>query len=212
MNVQLENHTQREAFASDVDSESIDTELLATTNDGQPLAANEELATGSKSWGDVQKDKHQYELQGSFPSNSEARTTFYAREADNPTNDPAKFDRLFKYQHCRGHTFEGWEGQRVRPEDAFTYRRACVILSQADVTGMPREQALQRVMEKNLNGFSRYYEGVDGAALGFACLAQYNDQESAKDSRIAEVAEEKFDLNSEKLVEYVWRKYGGDAG
>lgn len=209
MTEQPKKHTDREASPADADKTSSDTVPTAVTEDGQPLALEEGLDTSAKAWEDIQKDKYQYDLQGSFPGDSEARTTFYAREASD--SDTAKFDRLFGLQHGRGHTFEEWDGQRIRQEDTYTYRRACVILSQAEVSELAREQVLQRVVSENLNGFSRYYNGVDGAALGFACHYQYDSLESAKESHIAEAAAEKFNLNAEKLLEYIWRKYGGEA-
>ena len=70
---------------------------------------------------------------------------------------------------------------------------------------------MQKVMRENLNGFSRYYEGIDGAALGFATLYKYDDVEMAKESYIVDEAEEMFGVDGEKLVDYVWRKYGDDV-
>jgi hypothetical protein len=67
------------------------------------------------------------------------------------------------------------------------------------------------VMQEDLQGFSRYYEGIDGAALGFATLYKYDDVEMAKDSYLVDEAEEMLDVDGEKLVDYVWRKYGDDV-
>ena len=67
------------------------------------------------------------------------------------------------------------------------------------------------VMQEDLQGFSRYYEGIDGAVLGFATLYKYDDVELAKDSYLVDEAEEMLDINGEKLVDYVWRNYGDDA-
>ena len=95
------NQEDREASEEDVDSEIAE----AVTDGGQPLALEERLDTGSKSWGDVQKDKHQYSTQSAFPACTSARTSFYAREARNPR----LFNRLFPLQHGGGHTYEGWD-------------------------------------------------------------------------------------------------------
>lgn len=187
----------------------------ALTDSGQPLALEERLDTGSKSWSDVQKDKHVYSHQSSFPSCSSARTTLYAREAD----DEERFDVMFSLQHGRQHPFErrangyseGWGGQKVRLEDVDKYNMANITLSRADVKAPVRQYAVQKVMRENLTGFSRYYEGVQGAALGFATLCKYDDVEMAKDSYLVEEAEEMLDVNGERLVEYVWRKYGDDV-
>ena len=192
----------REALGEGVDSDT----ATAVINGGQPLALEERLDTGSKSWGDVQKDKYQYDHQPSFPACSKARTTFYAREAW----DTHRFERFSSLQHGRGHTYEGWDGQRVRQEHVFTHQRASVILSQAESDPFVKEQARSRVVQESLQGFSRYYEGIDGAAIGFATLYKYDNVEMAKDSYLVDEAEEMLGIDGEKLVEYVWRKYGDD--
>jgi len=66
-------------------------------------------------------------------------------------------------------------------------------------------------MQEDLQGFSRYYEGLDGAVLGFATLCKYDDVAMAKDSYLVNEAEEMLDVDGEKLVDYVWRKYGNDV-
>ena len=48
-----DNQENREASDEDVDSEIAE----AVTDGGQPLALDERLDTGSKSWEDVEKDK-----------------------------------------------------------------------------------------------------------------------------------------------------------
>jgi hypothetical protein len=194
------NQEDREASEEDVDSEILE----AVTNGGQPIALEEQLDTGSKSWGDVQKDKHQYSSQSAFPACTPARTSFYAREARNPR----LFDRLFPLQHGGGHTYEGWDGQRIRSEDREDYRRSHAILSQVDVTNPIKKWTVKRVMRENLTGFSRYYKGLDGAALGFATLYKFDDMEIAKDSYLTDEAEEILEIDGKMLVDYVWRKYG----
>ena len=187
-------------------SRSKDDLLVAVTDGGQPLALDERLTFGSKSWSDVQIDKHQYDFQGDriFPSCSTARTTFYAREAW----DNNQYKTLFKLHHGRGHTWEGWDGQRVRQEDIGDYQRSSAILSQTVSDAFVKRQARSRVMRENLQGFSRHYAGLDGATLGFATLYKYDDVEEALDSHFVDVAEEMFGIDGENLVEYVWRKYG----
>jgi hypothetical protein len=180
------------------------------TKANQPIAIHENLTTGSKQWGQLEKDKHIYEFQPTLPSQSKARTTFYGREAD----DTEQFDKLFNLQHNRQHPdsreFENWSESwkyRVRQADVFKYRRACTLLSQANVTGIAREQVLHRVMTENLNGFSRYYAGIDGATLGFASIFVFDKKDDVKESVIFETAEATPDINAEKLFNYVWRKY-----
>lgn len=193
----------REASKVDVDSDKLEAE----TNEGQRLALVERLDTGSKSWADIQKDKYIYSHQPAFPACTSARTSFYARQAWNTH----LYDRLFPLQHGGGHTYEGWDGQRVRPKDRDDFRRAHAILSQAGVNGPVRDWTVQKVMREDLQGFSRYYEGLDGAVIGFATLYKYDDAEMAKESYLVDEAESLLDIDGEKLVDYVWRKYGGDV-
>ncbi|ELZ30578.1 hypothetical protein C475_00510 [Halosimplex carlsbadense 2-9-1] len=189
----------------------------AVTDGGQPLALEERLDTGSKSWGDVQKDKHQYDHQPSFPPCSTARTTLYARDADGDMEE--RYEVFFRLQHGRQHPYErrsngyseGWDGQKVRQEDVWKFCRAHIILSRADVNGPVKEWAVQKVMAEDLQGFSRYYEGIDGASIGFATLYKYDDVEMANDSYLVEEAEKMLGIDGEKLMDYVWRKYGSDV-
>ena len=104
------------------------------------------------------------------------------------------YNRLFPLQHGGGHTYEGWDGQRIRPNDREDYRRAHAIISQVDVTNSVKEWTVQKVMQENLTGFSRHYEGLDGAALGFATLYEYGNAEMAKDSYLVEEAGEMLSM------------------
>ena len=188
--------------------------LVPTTSDGQRIALEEPLASGSKEWEHIQKDKWRQNHRPSYPACTSARTTFWSREAANEE----QYDVLFLVQHGRQHPAErrpndyseGWDGQKVRQEDVGTYCLATVVLSQAGVTGYWLRRVAIRVVGENLNGFSRHYEGAIGAALGFAMLELHDDVAEAKKSRLATVASEKYDLNGEKLAEYVFRKYGGE--
>ena len=186
----------------------------AVTADGQPLALVERLDTGSKSWEDVERDKWYLYHRPSYPACTTARTTLHARDADDEREE--RYEVLFLLQHGRQHPAEprvngyseGWDGQKVRPENVWKFYRAHTILSQAGVTGPVKEWAVNRIMEEDLQGFSRYYEGIDGAVLGFATLYKYDDVEMAKNSYLVNEAEEMLGVDGEKLVEYVWQKYG----
>lgn len=198
------------------DSKTQSVPTVPVTDGGQPLALDEHLDLGSKSWENVQKDKQQYDIKSSFPPCTTAKTTFYAKDAEEEDHEEL-FDVLFCLQHGRQHPAEPrvegysepWDGQKVRQEDVFTYRRADTILSRANVPSFARKKAARRVVQENLNGFSRYYEGVDGAALGFATLYMYDYLDTAVDSYLVDEAERLLDVDGEKLVAYVWRKYGG---
>lgn len=183
------------------------------------LATTEARDAGSKQREALVRDKVAYsEDEPGFPTPSPAETTFYS---DDVTVSPLlgkrwdsrshKFARLWKLQHGRGHTFEDWDGShRIRPDNRAQHHRARIVLARAEVTGPYRDAAMQKVMTENINGFNRYYRGVIGAALGFAALYRYETLDKATDSRLAEIAEETFDVEADRLFEYVWRKYGGD--
>ena len=191
--------------------------LVPTTSEGQRVALEESLASGSKDWAHIQRDKWYLHHRPSFPPCGSTRTTFRSWD----TEDKEKFSKFNKFhkihhgrqipaeRHPNGYS-EGWDGQKVRQEDVGAYCLATVVLSQAGVTGYWLRRVAKRVVRENLNGFSRYYRGAIGAALGFAMLELHDDVTEAKESRIATVASEKYDLDGEKLAEYVFRKYGGE--
>lgn len=201
---------------SQASEKGVDTDTAEPVTDGgQPLALEERLDSGSKSWSDIQKDKVWVSHRPSYPPCTSARTTLWAKDAD----EQERYEVLFLLQHGRQHPAErrangyseGWDGQKVRQEDVFKFCRAHVILSQAGVKEPIKGWAVQRVMQESLQGFSRYYEGIDGAALGFATLCKYDDVEMAKGSYLVDEVEEMLGVDGENLVEYVWGKYGGDV-
>jgi len=187
--------------------------LVPTTSDGQRIALEESIVSESTEW-EINRDKCNHHYRPSYPACTSARTTFRSNEAENKE----KYDVLFLVQHGRQHPAErrpngyseGWDGQKVRQEDVGTYCLAAVVLSQGDVKGYWLRRVAKRVVRENLNGFSRHYDGTIGAAFGFAMLELCDDVAEAKDSYLAEVASEQYELDSEKLAEYVFRKYGGD--
>jgi len=183
------------------------------TDGGQPVAM--EQGDGAKSWGDARRDKWYLHHRPSFPPCTSARTTLHAQDAD----DEDHFDVLFCLHHGRQHPAErrpngyseGWDGQKVRQEAVADFCRAHAILSQAGVIDPSKKWAVQKAMQEDLQGFSRYYEGLDGAVLGFATLYKYDDVAMAKDSYLVDEAEEMLGVDGEKLVEYIWRKHGDDV-
>lgn len=183
------------------------------------IATTETLDTGSKQRANLIRDKGAYtEDEPGFPAPSPAETTFYVDRLIDRTlhgkrwdSRSHKFNRLWKLQHGRGHTFEEWnDSHRIRPDDRSQYHRARIILARAEIAGPFRDAAIQKVMTENINGFNRYYKGVIGAALGFAGLYRYETVAEATDSYLGDIAEESFNVDAEGLFEYVWRKYGGD--
>ena len=212
-NTDSDDQENSEASEEDVNSNIAE----PITDGGQPLALEERLDTGSKSWEDVEKDKGYLHHRPSFPPCTSARTTLHSRDADDDRRE--RYEVFFLLQHGRQHPAErrangyseGWDGQKVRPENVWKYYRAHIILSRAGVNGPIKEWAVQKVMAEDLQGFSRYYEGIDGAALGFATLYKYDDMTMAKDSYLVDEAEEMLDVDGKMLVGYVWDNYGDDA-
>lgn len=206
-----DKQTERETSGTDVDPNT----LRAVTENGQPLALDERLTNGSKSWEDIQRDKWRLYHRPSYPPCTGARTTLHSNDA--PAAQEDHFTLLFRLQHGRQHPVEqrangyseGWDGQKVRQENVGKFCRAHTILSQAGVNGPIKDWTVKRVMSENLTGFSRYYEGVDGAAIGFATLYKYDDVAMAKESYLIDEADNLLGIDGEQLIEYVWQKYGG---
>ena len=186
------------------------------TDSGQPINSHERFGTCPRGWTNAQIDKHVLSHNPSFPSATTAQTSFHAMDA--PPQLEARYDRLFLLQHGRQHPYErvangyseGWEGQKVRIEHAYNITRARTILSHVGIHGPIAEWVAHQISTHDLQGFSRYYEGVDGAAIGFATLAKYDDVDMAKESYLASEVETYLGIDGEKLIEYVWRKYGGN--
>lgn len=208
------------SMSTSMSSTIFEQEEVSTTT-AEPVTSSERtdsghiaLDTGSKSYSDFLVDTGQENVKANFPVQTTARTTLYARDAENE-DDITKYSVLFRLQHGRQHPaesalkyYESWEGHKIRQEEVYEYRRAETILSQADITGHARASAVDDVMRENLNGFNRHYQGIDGAALGFAALHLHESLDEAKDSHLSEVTETKFGINSAGLFEYVWGKYG----
>jgi hypothetical protein len=189
------------------------------TDGGQPVALEERLTIGSKSWGDVEQDKWRQYHRPSYPPCTSARTTLHANDREYEVFNVERYELLFLLQHGRQHPYErqangyseGWDGQKVRQENVADFCRAHAILSQTGVIDPFKKWAVQKAMQENLQGFSRYYEGIDGAVLVFSTLYKCDDVEEARNSYLVDEAETMLGVDGEKLVEYVWRKYGDDV-
>lgn len=210
MKKRIERETDENSIASrypDVEPQYAD---LPHTDDGQPLAITESLSTGSKQEANFHRDKYQFDYNGSFGSCSNSATTFHTKDIKS-FEKRAKFRALFLLNDGRAHPDNGkngyWEEfeHRTRQSTEFKHNRADALLSQADAPKWVRHKIRDLVARENLNGFSRYYDGVDGAALGLATIEMHGTLEEAKQSHLREYAEEEFDFDWEKLVEYVWR-------
>ena len=172
------------------------------TDGGQQIVLNDAFSAG-KSWAGAERPS-------AVHTRSDARTTFPAEYASNER----QYNRLWKLQHGRGHTYEGWD-ERVRIEDCDKYDWACIVLSRAKVTEFVRTNALRRVMTEPLQGFSRYYAGTYGAALGFASLYQFDTPSDAKESAIADLTSEILEKQgaegtADRLIDHVWDNYESD--
>lgn len=153
----------------------------------------------------IAREREMLEYQPSKPPASPARTTWLTWDA--PERRHRKLDRLHRLQHGRGHTYEDFDGQRVHQSTADQYIRCDALLQQCKVNDPAKSWALKKVMTEDLRGFSGHYEGADGAAIGFALLAQYDDPEVAKTSHIADAAESILSIDTDALVKYMFRKW-----
>ena len=159
---------------------------------------------------DYQADRH--ERQVSAPSViSGYRTTFHPHDIDADKKDRRRlFDRLWKYQTGRGHTWEDNSKQKQVVRNDATWKRCDAILQSCDVSNCEKDQALRMTISKDLQGFSSHYAGSDGACIGFALQLMFESTEQAKDSWVAEKAANavpEFDQETvNNLVDYVFRK------
>ena len=176
------------------------------TDSGQPIHSHERYGTGPRGWTNAQIDKHALSHNPSFHAATTAQTSFHAMDA--PSQFEGLYNRLFLLQHGRQHPYEriangyseGWSGQKVRIEHSYNVTRARTILSNVGVGGPIAEWVARQISMHDLQGFSRYYEGVDGAAIGFATLAKYDDVDMAKESYLATEAETYLGVDGEKLI------------
>lgn len=146
---------------------------------------------------------------------STARTTFYVRDIESSNQRRKRlFNRLWTLQNDRRHTYEPESTAKTAVRDDATWKRCDTILQQCEVPDWVKDWVLPTVLRQNLNGFSRYYAGADGACVGFALLAFCDTPGDAKDTWIAERAQkvvpglDKEDVQS--LIDYVFRKHDGD--
>ncbi|WP_127341362.1 hypothetical protein [Halorubrum sp. 48-1-W] len=143
---------------------------------------------------------------------SSARTTFRAKEADSSSN--LNYDRMWVYQMGRGQTYEDSRRKDAVRKDA-TWKRCDAILQSCDIPKWVRDITLGKVLKRDLYGFSRHYNGADGACVGFALLELCDDPEEAEDcwvvNRAVEVLHDFDQQKVESLISYVFRKYGGDT-
>ena len=158
---------------------------------------------------DIVLDRAAPKYQPSNPSMSPAGTTWLTNdlEPDTPEEVRRKFNRLHSLQHGRGHTYEGYEGQRIHQQTIDKHIRCDAILQGCEVSDGARSWALQKLMTEDLRGFNSHYEGIDGAAFGIALLVHYDSRDAAKTSNIAEIAGRTLPINTDALVDYVFRRW-----
>ncbi len=160
---------------------------------------------------DYQMDQHERRV--SMPSAiSGYRTTFHSLDIAADRIDRRRlFDRLWKYQTGRGHTWEDDSKRKQIVRNDAIWKRCDAILQACEATNWEKDQALRMTISKNLNGFSRHYAGADGACIGFVLKLMYESSDQAKNSWIAEKAANvvpEFDPETvSNLVDYVFRTY-----
>ena len=111
-----------------------------------------------------------------------ARTTFYARDV---SDNRELFNRLYVLNRGRGHTWEedSYRKSAVRTEGMLL--RCDAILQSCEVPNWVRRAALRQVRRQDLRGYSRYYEGSDGACVAFGLVVLFDTAREAKESEIA---------------------------
>lgn len=162
--------------------------------------------------GRFETDDGEYGFVPAFPALSQARTTFHVVDLDIIDEEKQRrWDRLWRLQHNRGHTWDESTKTTVRTDA--TYRRCTAILQQCEVPDWCEKAAVSRVIHKDLTGFSRHYAGADGACIGFALLELYDEPSVARESffacRAADVIPGLDSGDIDGLVDYVFREHGG---
>lgn len=152
---------------------------------------------------------------GANASVSAARTTFYVRDISPTTRRRRQqLNRLWKLQNNRGHTYEEDSPAKTAARRDAVWKRCDAILQSCEVPEWAKTWALEQVLHRNLNSFSRHYVGADGACVGFALLALCENPTDAKETWIADAAPEVVPGLDEheiaSLIEFVFRKYRGD--
>lgn len=158
---------------------------------------------------DITLDRAALNYQPSNPPASPARTTWLTRDLKPEAfrQKSQRYNRFHSLQHGRGHTYEGFEGQRIHPQTIDKYIQSDAILQRCEVNDATKSWVLKKVMTEDLRGFSAHYKGADGAAIGFALLAEYDNPDNAKTSNVAAIAGSILPVNMHALVDYVFRKW-----
>ncbi len=129
-------------------------------------------------------------------------TTFHAREGD----DVEYWSRLHGYYtgtrfYEVGGLDEVEKGLRVDPAARDKFLRAEAVIQGLGFTEWAQQIAVGRVFEADMRRFSRHYDGIDGAIIGFAFAAQFDTVEEARDTELFDVVDERFSFNTERLLQ-----------
>jgi len=143
-----------------------------------------------------------------------ARTTFHTNDIDaHDDQKRRKYERLWRTQMGFRQTYENDSRQKTRVRENATRMRCDAILQFCETPAWVRKRVVSQVYQRALQGFSRHYQGADGACIGFALLELCESPVEAKDTWLARRAKEAvpgFDEETvSRLVDYVFRKYGG---
>jgi hypothetical protein len=155
-------------------------------------------------------DRTAFERILGVPDLTPARTFFDPLDA---RSDIWYWKKLRQYHLNTRRAWDEYSKYTLR--DSAIYGRARAILQSCAVPKWAGKIAAKQTVNRNLNGFSRHYQGVDGACIGFALLLLYDAPADAKESYIVDFASSEIpDLDEEDLkglVDYVFRKYGGES-
>lgn len=143
------------------------------------------------------------------------RTTFREYDIDSSRQNRRKlFKRLWGLQTGRRQTWEDDNRRKTTVRREATFKHCDAILQSCEVPEWIRRAALRKTVSNELQGFSRYYSGADGACVGFALMFMFDNKEEAKSSWVADRAADsvpKFDQSTvENLIDYVFENYDED--
>ena len=134
-----------------------------------------------------------------------AQTTFYAHDV--PTRERL-FDRLYLLNRGRGHTWEDDSDRKSAVRTEGMLLRCDAILQSCEVPNRARRAALRQVQRRDIRGYSRYYEGADGACVAFALTQLFDTPADAKDSEVASRAADVIpgldESTVEKMIDYAF--------
>ena len=138
-------------------------------------------------------------------------TVFLVSDQEGLSRDPTKWTRLSRLQHDVGPDYTDRNRKSTLIQGDDKYRRCATVLQRIEIPYPEQEYAISKTMAGDMRRFN-HYEGVEGAAIGFALYALYSEPEEAQDSVHADLAIDLIPGFSERVIrqltDYVFSKEG----